>query len=130
MVKVLKAREDLAYQLALLSTELAEIFANAPANPQSPDKKAASLTTDTGGSRKPIDSDCPVCAMEFDTSDKCEDIIWCKAACGQNIHRSCFEQWARSKPGKLLFPRPFVASTVDDHRRCQVCLLQIDMEGR
>jgi hypothetical protein len=117
MVNVLKAREDLAYQLALLSAELAEIFANAPATPQSSDKATASLTTDTGGSRKPIDGECPVCAMEFDTSDKSEDIIWCKAACGQNIHRVCFEQWARSKPGRSLFPRPFLVSNVDNHRR-------------
>lgn len=58
MVNVLKAREDLAYQLALLSTELTEIFANAPVTPQSSE---SSTSTDTGGSRKPIEGDCPVC---------------------------------------------------------------------
>lgn len=100
MVNILKAREDLAYQLALLSTELVEIFANAPVTPQSSDG-APSTSTDTGGSRKPIEGDCPVCVMEFDESDKSEEILWCKGACGNNIHRHCFEQWARSKPGKL-----------------------------
>jgi len=101
MVNVLKAREDLAYQLAFLSTELAEIFSNAPVTPQSSDKAVESLTTDTGGSRKPIEGDCPVCVMEFEDSEKAEDILWCKAACGQNIHRHCFEQWAKSKPGTV-----------------------------
>lgn len=99
MVNVLKAREDLACQLALLSTELTEIFANAPVTPQSSDG-APSTATDTGGSRKPVEGDCPVCVMEFDESDKSEDILWCKGACGNNIHRYCFEQWAKSKPGK------------------------------
>jgi hypothetical protein len=34
--------------------------------------------------------------MEF---KKGEDIVWCKAACGNNIHKACFDQWAKSKPG-------------------------------
>lgn len=81
---------------------MADIFATAPVTPQSSDA-AASLATDTGGSRKPIDGDCPVCMMEFDDSDN--DILWCKGACGNNVHRSCFEQWAKTKSGKdsLLF---------------------------
>lgn len=29
-----------------------------------------------------------------------EDIVWCKAACGNNIHRQCQQQWAASKPGQ------------------------------
>jgi hypothetical protein len=95
MVNILKAREDLRYQLALLSTELTEIFANAPPTPQSSGE--ASTSTDTGGQRKLVEGDCPVCIMEFGIDD---DIIWCKGACGNNIHRECFEQWAKSKPGE------------------------------
>jgi hypothetical protein len=52
MVNILKAREDLGYQLALLTTELTEIFANAPTTPQYGE---ASTSTDTGGKRKPIE---------------------------------------------------------------------------
>lgn len=100
LVNVLKVREDLAFQLAFLSTELAEIFASAPVTTISSDAAKAQVTN-TGGSRKPIEGDCPVCVMEFDESDKPEDILWCKGACGQNIHRTCFEQWARSKPGQV-----------------------------
>jgi hypothetical protein len=99
LVNVLKARDDLAYQLAFLTTELEEIFAKAPVTTLSSDK--AAQATATGGSRKPVEGDCPVCVMEFDESDKPEDILWCKGACGQNIHRTCFEQWARSKPGQV-----------------------------
>lgn len=36
--------------------------------------------------------------MEFEEG---EDIVWCKAACGNNVHRQCFEQWAKSKPGQV-----------------------------
>ncbi|KUJ12108.1 uncharacterized protein LY89DRAFT_538976, partial [Mollisia scopiformis] len=96
LVNALKAREDLAYQLAFLSTELTEIFANAPVTPQSSETTA--LATDTGGSRKPVEGDCPVCVMEFEEG---EDLVWCKAACGNNVHRHCFEQWAGSKSGPV-----------------------------
>ncbi|CAL3967392.1 unnamed protein product [Diplocarpon coronariae] len=98
MVNVLKAPENLAYQLALLSTEVAKIFANAPVTPQS-SNATVSTATDTGGFRKPIEGDCPVCVMKFDENDKSDDIFWCKGACGNNIHRYCFEQWAKSQPG-------------------------------
>ncbi|RDL37802.1 Uncharacterized protein BP5553_05235 [Venustampulla echinocandica] len=99
LVNVLKAREDLAYQLAFLAAELVEIFTNAPFTPQSDEGTAS--TTDPGSNRKPIEGDCPICVMEFDESDKVEDIVWCKAACGNNVHRLCFEQWAKSKPGEV-----------------------------
>lgn len=39
--------------------------------------------------------------MEFDITDKSESIVWCKGACGNNIHKHCFEQWVRSKPGEV-----------------------------
>jgi hypothetical protein len=29
--------------------------------------------------------------MEFEPK---EEIVWCKAACGNNIHKKCFDQWA------------------------------------
>jgi len=97
LVNVLKAREDLAYQLAFLTTELIEIFDNAPSTPQSYGN-APPISTDVCGSRKPIEGDCPVCVMEFEEG---EDIVWCRAACGNNIHQQCFEQWAKSKAGQV-----------------------------
>lgn len=94
MVNVLKAPSQLAYQLALLSTELELIFANAPISPQLLSKDSPS----SDGNRKPVEGDCPVCVMEMTWSD---DIVWCKAACGNNIHRECQRQWAKSKPGHV-----------------------------
>lgn len=52
---------------------------------------------DKDGKRKPVEGDCPVCFMEFEPK---EDIIWCKAACGNNIHKKCFEQWAVTTSNK------------------------------
>lgn len=101
LVNVLKAPEDLAYQRALLVTELNTIFSRAPPTPQANSESTSSTTTDTGGHRKPIEGDCPICVMEFDISDSSEEIVWCRAACGQNIHEICFEQWAKSKPGTV-----------------------------
>jgi hypothetical protein len=96
LVNVLKAPEPLAYQLAFLSTELTTLFAAAPRTPQS--SSETSSTESSPGNRKPIEGDCPVCVMEFSAG---EDIVWCKAACGNNIHKQCFEQWAASKPGQV-----------------------------
>lgn len=36
----------------------------------------------------------------MDFSPSTSEILWCKAACGNNIHKSCFEQWAKSQAGK------------------------------
>lgn len=38
--------------------------------------------------------------MEFSSQDSSDEIIYCRAACGNNIHRQCFEQWAASKTGQ------------------------------
>lgn len=48
-------------------------------------------TENNDGARKPVEGDCPICFMEFEPN---ETLVWCKAACGNNIHKTCFEQWA------------------------------------
>ncbi|KAI4201598.1 MAG: hypothetical protein LQ346_002135 [Caloplaca aetnensis] len=88
---VLKAPEHLQYQLAFLSSELREIFAHAPAPVEAADKG----NEEVAGKRKEVAGDCPICFMEFEPET--EDIVWCKAACGNNIHKDCFEQWAKSQ---------------------------------
>ncbi|KAL8930176.1 MAG: hypothetical protein Q9208_000793 [Pyrenodesmia sp. 3 TL-2023] len=88
---VLKAPEHLQYQLAFLSSELREIFAHAPAPVEATDKG----NEEVAGKRKEIAGDCPICFMEFEPEK--EEIVWCKAACGNNIHKDCFEQWAKSQ---------------------------------
>lgn len=73
-----------------MSCELHEIFARAP--PIEDDDGPAG-----GGDkkRKPIEGDCPICFNEMEAQG--EAIVWCKAACGQNIHKECFEMWAATK---------------------------------
>lgn len=73
--------------------ELRSIFQNAPPSPA--DK--ASSDEDHPGKRKAIDGDCPICFTEFEPET--EEIVWCKGACGNNIHKTCFEQWATSQKG-------------------------------
>ncbi|MCJ1388772.1 hypothetical protein MMC18_001622 [Xylographa bjoerkii] len=95
---VLKAPEDLQYQLAFLSSELRVIFSQAPLPPSQDSGKEND--PDHPSNRKSIDGDCPICFTELDADDK--DILFCRAACGNNLHRECFEQWARSQAGKTV----------------------------
>ncbi|TDZ39162.1 E3 ubiquitin-protein ligase Zswim2 [Colletotrichum trifolii] len=90
MSRVLGAKFEHTYQLALLTSELREILANAPpiANPSDPSSEDKN--------RKPIDGDCSICFCELDAASK-ETVVWCRAACGQNIHKECFETWAQTK---------------------------------
>lgn len=95
MHKVLNAPFNLVYQLGLLSSELRTIFASAPplAGPKQP----------VSNKRKPVEGDCPICFCELKT-DSPETIVWCEAACGQNIHDECFKMWARTKKGDITCP--------------------------
>lgn len=74
---VLKAPEHLKYQKAFLSSELKELFANAPPLP-------AQVAKDDpkDGKRKALEGDCPVCFTEFGD----ESVTWCRSSCGNNIH--------------------------------------------
>ncbi|KAI9801385.1 MAG: hypothetical protein M1825_003364 [Sarcosagium campestre] len=94
LVNVLKLREPLQYQLAFLSKELREIFSNAPKPPSA----SAAGAGEKDDLRKPIEGDCPICILEFQPNT--EEIVWCQAGCGNNIHKQCFEQWAASKNGE------------------------------
>ncbi|KAF3000602.1 hypothetical protein E8E14_000731 [Neopestalotiopsis sp. 37M] len=88
--RVLRARFELVYQLALLSTELDEIFLHAP--PIEVGDDAEKPKEDKN--RKPVEGDCPICFMPFEAS---EETVYCRAQCGQNIHQECFEMWAATK---------------------------------
>ncbi|KAM0715668.1 hypothetical protein Q7P37_009166 [Cladosporium fusiforme] len=99
---VLKAPEHLCYQNAFLTSELHEITANAPPLPtaknipiddeQKPEEEF---------NRKPIEEDCPICCMEFQAD---EAIVWCRAACGNNVHKECFGLWAKAKRDNVTCP--------------------------
>jgi hypothetical protein len=40
--------------------------------------------------RKPITDDCCICYEPICCLD---DAVWCRAQCGQNVHRECFRDW-------------------------------------
>lgn len=90
MARVLRARLEYTYQLALLSTELQELFAHAP-----PIVDESGVGGEKDKNRKAVDGDCPICFEEMGGAK--EEIVWCKAACGQNIHKQCFEMWSATK---------------------------------
>ncbi|KAI5809581.1 hypothetical protein DFH27DRAFT_476176 [Peziza echinospora] len=97
MVKVLKARAELVYQLALTSEELIEIFQNAPPPPNPNSSTGTTSSTSTKSNQKPLDADdCPICYYEFDISAP-QDIVFCRAQCGSNLHAQCFKEWAASR---------------------------------
>ncbi|KAI0418978.1 hypothetical protein F5X98DRAFT_362697 [Xylaria grammica] len=90
MSRVLRARADLIYQLALLSAELREIFEAAP--PIEINGENNSKSQDPN--RKQIEGDCPICFAPFEDT---EDTVYCRATCGQNMHKECFQMWAATK---------------------------------
>ncbi|KAF2002722.1 hypothetical protein P154DRAFT_544375 [Amniculicola lignicola CBS 123094] len=95
-LRVLKAPEHVGYQLALLSSELQDLFKTSPPIP-SADAEADS----SDGNRKPIEGECPICYMEF---EKGEAIAYCKAACGNNVHQDCMNSWITVSRGKATCP--------------------------
>ena len=96
MVKVLKAPRHLAFQAGLLPSELHHILHNAPAFTGSDSgttntTSATSTTTAATTKRKPVGADdCPICFCPIEAG---EDVVWCRAVCGTNLHASCFRQW-------------------------------------
>lgn len=95
MSRVLHARAGLVYQLALLSSELREIFQNAPPIEISDEEGSNNnATKPQDRNRKTIEGDCPICFTPFEGP---EDTVYCRATCGQNIHKECFGMWAATK---------------------------------
>ncbi|KAL9089909.1 MAG: hypothetical protein Q9159_002266 [Coniocarpon cinnabarinum] len=91
LTRTLKAPENLCYQRAFLSSELQTIFANAPPIPTA---KGADDKNDDGLRKSWEGEECPICCVEFSNTEK---ILYCKAACGNNVHEHCFQQWAAQK---------------------------------
>ncbi|KAI5845434.1 hypothetical protein BZA05DRAFT_342557 [Tricharina praecox] len=99
MMRVLGARQQLSYQVALLESELREIFEGAP--------RAAAVVTRLPGqrreerpnvARKPLDGECPICFCDFEDEEE-EGVVWCKTQCGTNVHSECWQKWKNSGPG-------------------------------
>lgn len=52
--------------------------------------------------RKAVSGDCPIC--HEDLSPEAGDITFCRAACGQNLHEKCMEDWNSSRAGATTCP--------------------------
>lgn len=85
-------RKELEYQLSFVSSELREIFEKAPPLPST-----TANESEKDGNRKPVDGECPICVVDFEP-DSGEEILYCKASCGNNIHAECFNMWKATKP--------------------------------
>ena len=94
LARVLRVPADLEYQLAFLSSELREIFTLAPPLPSEQGDN-----TKKDGNRKPLEGECPICCVDFEPENSSEEVVYCRAACGNNVHKECFEQWAATKKG-------------------------------
>lgn len=91
---VLRAPYELQYQRAFLTEEVQEILSGAPPIPNA----TGDAEEDNDGKRKPIEGECPICYMDYDPDNN--ELVWCRPACGNNMHKSCFEQWAASQRGQ------------------------------
>ncbi|KAJ6063893.1 hypothetical protein N7499_012573 [Penicillium canescens] len=85
LVNVLKAPEELQFQMSFLPSELSGIFAASPLH-----QIELASPVDVDNVRKPIEDACPICFMDFDPS---EEVTWCKTGCGNNVHKLCFDKW-------------------------------------
>ncbi|KAH7094682.1 hypothetical protein FB567DRAFT_430261 [Paraphoma chrysanthemicola] len=101
MLRVLKAREDVAYQLALTSAELRETLKNAPPIP-GVETDPTDAHGEQDGNRKPIEGECPICYDELEAGK--DAIVYCKASCGNNVHKDCMQKWISMTRGKATCP--------------------------
>jgi hypothetical protein len=123
MLRVLKAPEHVGYQLALTSEELRDLFKNAAPIPGA--DSADTTTADTEeGNRKPIEGECPICYTDFEP-DK-EAIVYCKAGCGNNVHKDCMQSWMTAKAGKATCPYCRAQWAVEDVGSFEG---KVDLEG-
>jgi len=102
MLRVLKVPENIGYQLALVSSELRDIFKNAPPIPNAASGSADDADGETDHNRKKIEGECPICYTDFEP--KSDDIVYCKASCGNNVHKECMRAWNAAKAGKATCP--------------------------
>ncbi|KAJ4983600.1 SWIM zinc finger protein [Stagonosporopsis vannaccii] len=91
MLRVLKARENVAYQLALTGTELRELIKNAPLVPGVETGGNDRHGGQQDGNRKTIEGECPICYDELNIEN--DEIVYCKASCGNNVHKACMQSW-------------------------------------
>jgi len=122
MLKVLRVnrQDEKLWQRALLTSELEEIFDAAPelnmltgVRASAAAQRAVNKATgkDTGSEeeakskQKPLEgNECCICLEDFDAKADKDKVVWCKAQCGNNLHKHCFQMFAQSKSGSVSCP--------------------------
>jgi hypothetical protein len=121
---------------ALLSTEVEEIFNNAPAAPNSVTNPRVKEALDRALGRKPAndneeedagaessqgnkripteDDDCPICYEKMD-GNKLSSLSFCEQ-CGNALHKECFEQCQFYKLYLYLLPFTHASGLIDTDR--------------
>ena len=62
--------------------------------------------------------------MDFDKDHN--QVVWCRAACGNNVHKSCFDQYIASQRGSVVRCVYWYASKVHCHFLLCFCLTPAD----
>jgi len=101
MLRVLKARENIAYQLALTTSELREVLKNAPPIP-GVETDPTDAQGELDGNRKPIEGECPICYDDLNLET--DQIVYCKTSCGNNVHKGCMQKWIAMAKCKATCP--------------------------
>jgi uncharacterized Zn-finger protein len=103
LIRVLKAQEHVAYQLALLGSELRDVIGNAPPIPGLKADAEKSCDEEQNENRKTIEGECPICYDDLEPEK--DVIVYCQASCGNNVHRMCMQTWiAMATRGKATCP--------------------------
>ncbi|KAJ2965722.1 hypothetical protein NQ176_g10479 [Zarea fungicola] len=76
--------------VALLSSELKEIYSKLPQSGSDVDDPDADSKN-----RKVVDGECAICYMDLDKVSS-KSIVWCRATCGHNFYKVCFDTWSRA----------------------------------
>lgn len=79
-------------------------FSNDTSSTRNPATSSGSAYQDTVA-RRPVEGDCGICmsALRDDNSSD-EDLVWCRAQCGNNFHRGCLREWIDHRSGGNLLP--------------------------
>ncbi|KAJ5881727.1 RING finger domain-containing protein [Penicillium soppii] len=96
LVNALSVTEDAVFQKSFSEGDLAQMIKSSALSRV--DRLVAEAFKVTPSTRRTIEGECAICFMEMAQT---EDIIWCERLCGNNLHDSCFKQWAGTCHGTV-----------------------------
>ncbi|KAM3069442.1 hypothetical protein ACMFMF_008659 [Clarireedia jacksonii] len=116
LVKVLRVPAPIRHQRVFLRSELEHIF------------DVAAGITETGRHRELIEGHCLICMDELQPSD---DLVWCEATCGKNVHHQCMNTWINEKHSEdctatCTYCRSFWIFPWREERLCEIVDLRRD----